>query len=137
MIDIGIEEKGNCVVASALHLPTNVLKKNSSKTAEKSIAICISDINKEIRDIDWLCCELKDDQVASIDFSGFLKFQTTGINLSVLEAIVDRTLSEPISLHQFTDDERRYFSKTFKRHENTKLFFEELLLIEGAEIENY
>jgi len=137
MIDIGIEEKSNSVVATAIHLPTNVLKKNSSKTAEKSIAICISDINNEIRNLDWLCCELKNGQVISIDFSGYFKFKSSGISYLALESVSDRTLSEPTSLHQFTDEECRYISKTFKKHENTKLFFEELLLIEGAVLESY
>jgi hypothetical protein len=137
MFDIGIDKKSNSVVATVLHLPTNILKKNSSKTAERSIATCISDIHKELRDIDWLCCEVKNGQVTSIDFSGCFKAKSTGISYKVLEAIADSTLSEPNSLHQFTDNDCRFVSKTFKRIENTKLFFEELLVVEGAELESY
>ena len=137
MFDIGIEEISNCVIATVLHLPTNVWKKNSSKTAERSIAICVSDIHKELRDLDWLCCKVINGQVTSIDFSGYFKAKFTGINYVVLEAIVDRTLREPNMLHQFSDGDSRFVSMTFKKHENTKLFFEELLLVKGAELESY
>jgi len=137
MFDIGIDERSNCVVATVLHMPTNILKKNSSKTAERSIAICISDIHKELRDLDWLCCGVINGQVASIDFSGCFKAKSTGISYMILEEIVDRTLGVPSSLHQFSDGGSRYISTTFKKHENTKLFFEELLLIEGGELESY
>lgn len=137
MFDIGIDVKSNCVVATVMHLPTNILKKNSSKTAEQSIAICVSDIHKELRDLDWLCCEVVNGQVASIDFSGCFKAKSTGISYVVLESIVDRTLSKINSLHQFSDGDSGFVSMTFKKHENIRLFFENLFLIEGAELESY
>ncbi len=136
MLEIGVEKKGQNYVASVIHLPTNILSKNSSQSEEKAIALCVSSIDALVRQQNWLCTKDNGSNIEEIHLNGIMLLRVTGLSITVLEEILEASLNDPTSWHRFTKDDQLYSSCTWGAKEKITSLVERILSIQGAEYEN-
>ncbi len=136
MLEIGVEKNGQNYVASVIHLPTNILSKNSSQSEEKAIALCVSSIDALVRQQNWLCTKDNGSNIEEIHLNGIMLLRVTGLSITVLEEILEASLNEPISWHRFTKEDQLYSSCTWGVKGNLTSLVEIILSTQGAEYES-
>ncbi len=136
MLEIGVEKNGQNYVASLIHLPTNILSKNSSQSEEKAIALCVSSIEESVKPLNWLCTKDNGSNIEEIYLNGIMSLRVTGLTITVLDEILEASLNEPTSWHRFTKDNQLYSSCTWGVKGNLASLIEIILSIQGAEYEN-
>ncbi len=135
MLKLGIEKKGENVVASVLHLPTNTLAKHSSQSEEKALAYCITDINNKIKAFNWLVTEDNGKNIEVVIFNEFMSVKSKGLTQSHFENWLDKVLKIMPSIHRFHHNDSLYTSYGLDKSTNIGKMIESLFLIEGVDFD--
>jgi hypothetical protein len=108
VLDIGVVEKSGNFVGSVLHLPSNVLVKSSSATAEKAVALCLRDLNNQISKLNWFWIHISDGDIIKLSINGHFNFACTGTTVISFEKYLDDSSILLSSLHQFNFNGKRH-----------------------------
>ncbi len=108
MLDIGVVEKSGNFVGSVIHLPSNTLVKNSSKTAEKAISLCLRDLSIQISKLQWFYTQVSDGVITKLSINGLFDFSSSGFCVVAFEEFLDDQSIILSSLHQFSFNNQKY-----------------------------
>ncbi|MEM5479763.1 hypothetical protein WNY97_08005 [Pseudoalteromonas fuliginea] len=108
MLDIGVVEKSGNFVGSVIHLPSNTLVKNSSKTAEKAIYLCLRDLSSQISKLQWFYTQVSDGVITKLSINGLFDFSSVGFCVVAFEEFLDDESIILSSLHQFSFNNQKY-----------------------------
>ncbi len=136
MIEVGLEVKGSNFIASAIHLPTNTLKKCSANNENKAIGKCISDVNTEIANLEWICTEDNGDKIKAIHFNGIFDISAKNLKATALESAIEKSLKGEMEIHRFEYNERVHSSYVFAKDKDIAALIQGILDIDGAVYEN-
>jgi hypothetical protein len=108
VLEIGVEEKSGNFVGSVIHLPSNTLVKNSSKTAEKAISLCLRDLSIQISKRQWFYTQVSEGVITKLSINGLFDFSSYGFCLVAFEEFLDDQSIKLSSLHQFSYNNQKY-----------------------------
>ena len=108
VLDIGVVEKSGNFVGSVIHLPSNILVKHSSKTAEKAISLCLQDLSIQISKLQWFCTQVSDGVITKLSINGLFDFSCSGLCVVAFEELLDEQSILLSSTHQFSHNNQKY-----------------------------
>lgn len=135
MLEFAMDTNNNCVIASVLHLPSNIMVKHSSQTEEKAFALCISDINEKIKELTWLTTKDKNEDIEQINFNGLISVQSQSLTQANFQTWLDSTIKYIPTIHRFKFENSIYTSYCFNEKINTRKILESLFLIKNVDFQ--
>ncbi|RYV01549.1 hypothetical protein SOPP22_14290 [Shewanella sp. OPT22] len=121
MLDIGVEESSGNFVGSVTHLPSNVLAKSSSKTAEKAISLCLRDLSSQLSKIQWFYIQVSEGVITELSINGLFNFSCSAVSITSFEEYLDSQNVMLSSLHQFSFNNKNYSGYVCKTNSYQKL----------------
>jgi len=108
VLEIGVEEKSGNFIGSVIHLPSNVLVKNSSKTAEQAISLCLRDLSNQLSKLQWFYIQISDGVITKLSINGLFDFSASGVSVVSFEDFLESQSIKLTSLHQFSFNNANY-----------------------------